>query len=536
MNSLTGFFRLLLVAAPAAAMLLAARQLIQYFQLSSYQTGGFLRALKRQAKQCWWPGFALSVSSIVFILLASFTSSWHLVFQLFALLACASLILLCGFVIGQIAYREKRVKTRLIVTPRVRRLYIALLIIGFLLTWLLLSLVPLMGMAALIPLLMPLWLLAAGLLLWPLEKFIQLLYRLDAQTILEDCRKGGLQVIGITGSYGKTTVKNILYAMMAQRYPTLASPASFNTPMGLARCIREELGQQHLFFIAEMGARHPQDIRVLSRFIKPDAGILTSIGPQHLETLGSIQHVMETKFELIRRLPEDGFAVFNFDGKHVSECYEKTNVPKVQVGIPGSDLWAEEMELHPEGSGFTLCLPNGERALCESRLAGEHNVRNILLAAAMAIHFGVSLENIRHALLEVSPPPSRLQVSTHPMGYKVINNGFNSNPDSSRKALQVLSSYPGRLIVITPGFIELGRQEEQSNRRLGNDIAAVAQTVLLIGEKRTKPIRQGLLESGMREENIYVFPSLDEANIFILEICGPDDVVLYENDLPDHYS
>ena len=120
-------------------------------------------------------------------------------------------------------------------------------------------------------------------------------------------------------------------------------------------------------------------------------------------------------------------------------------------------------------------------------------MRNILLAAAMAIHFGVSLENIRHALLEVSPPPSRLQVSTHPMGYKVINNGFNSNPDSSRKALQVLSSYPGRLIVITPGFIELGRQEEQSNRRLGNDIAAVAQTVLLIGEKRTKPIRQGLL-------------------------------------------
>ena len=194
------------------------------------------------------------------------------------------------------------------------------------------------------------------------------------------------------------------------------------------------------------------------------------------------------------------------------------------------------MELHPEGSGFTLCLPSGERVLCESRLAGEHNVRNILLAAAMALHFGVSLQQIQHALLEVSPPPSRLQVSTHSKGYKVINNGFNSNPDSSRKALQVLSSYQGRLIVITPGFIELGRQEEQSNRRLGNDIAAVADMALLIGEKRTQPIRQGLLESGMREEDIYTFASLEEANKFILGIGGPDDVVLYENDLPDHYS
>jgi UDP-N-acetylmuramoyl-tripeptide--D-alanyl-D-alanine ligase len=536
LNTLTQFFRLILFVAPAAAMLPAARRLVQYFQLSSYQAGGYLRALRRQAKQCWWPGFALSASSIILILLASFTSAWHPILHILAMLFCASLILLCGFTIGQITYREKNVKTRLVVTSRVRRLYAALLIAGFLLSWLLFMLVPLMGMSALIPLLMPIWLLAAGLALWPFEKLIQLLYRLDAQRILEDCRKGGLQVIGITGSYGKTTVKNILHAMMAQRYPTLASPASFNTPMGLARCIREELGQQHLFFIAEMGARHPQDIRVLSRFIKPSAGILTSIGPQHLETLGSIQRVMETKYELIRSLPEDGFAVFNFDGKHVSGCYEKAAVPKVQVGIPGSDLWAEEMALHPEGSGFTLCLPTGERVLCESRLAGEHNVRNILLAAAMAIHFGISLQQIQHALLEVNPPPSRLQVSTHSKGYKVINNGFNSNPDSSRKALQVLSSYPGRLIVITPGFIELGRQEELSNRRLGNDIAAVAQSALLIGEIRTRPIKQGLLESGMREEDIYVFSSLDEANTFILESCGPDDVVLYENDLPDHYS
>ncbi len=100
----------------------------------------------------------------------------------------------------------------------------------------------------------------------------------------------------------------------------------------------------------------------------------------------------------------------------------------------------------------------------------------------------------------------------------------------------MLSSYPGRHVVVTPGFIELGRQEEQSNRRLGSDIAAVAQMALLVGEKHTMPIREGLLENGMAEENVHVFASLAQANEFVQENCGPGDVVLYENDLPDHYS
>lgn len=536
MNAITMLASWLLRLAPAFAMALAARRLMQYVQLASYQLGGFARAVLRLPAKSFLPGAALSAAGVILLFLGflALKAPPALALMLSALLS--ALLLLVGFVLSLLTYRAKQVKVPLVSTPRVRRLYAALVLLGLLacllLKWAGLPLV----LSALVPLLTPAMVFFAMLLTWPFEKAVQLLYRRDAGRILDTARAEGLRVIGVTGSYGKTTVKNILYAMLSQLAPTLASPASFNTPMGLSRCIREELGQQHRFFIAEMGARHPQDIRVLARMVKPGMGILTSIGPQHLQTMGSITRVRDTKYDLIRALPEDGFAVFGDDGKYVLDCYRKTVIGKALAGSPGSDLWAEDVRLTTSGSAFTLCLRDGRRHAVTTRLTGGHNVQNILLAAAMALHLGLGLERLAQALLEVAPIASRLQASVHRKGYTVINNGFNSNPDSSRKALQVLAAHPGRLIVVTPGFVELGSQERRSNRRLGSDIAAVAQEAVLIGEKHTRPIKAGLLESGMAEGSIHVFPTLASANAFIEETYGLGDVLLYENDLPDHYA
>ena len=536
MSILTGFARMILWVSPALAMGLAGRQLMQFYQLSSYQHAGYLRALMRLPVKSWWPGLALCVISILFMYVASLSVFWHPVLSALVMFLCAGMIFLSAFVIGLIAYREKKVKTRLVMTARVKRMYAALTGIALLIAWLIHLISPVMGLTALIPGFLPLFVLLASLLMWPFEKTLQMRYRKGAEQILDNYKAGGLHVIGITGSYGKTTVKSILASILRQQAPTLASPASFNTPLGLSRCIREELGQQHLYFIAEMGARHRQDIRVLSRMIKPEAGILVSIGKQHLQTLGSEESVRDTKYELIKGLPKDGFAVFSDDGKYVTECYQKTTISKALVGKEGGDLWAEDIALSPSGSAFTICLPDQRRIACETRLAGAHNIRNILLAAAMALHFGVSHERVKQGILEAYPPASRLQSSVHPKGYTIINNGFNSNPDSSRVALQVLSSYPGRHIVVTPGFIEQGRQEKQANRELGRDIAGVARMVMLIGAKHTRPIKEGLLEGGLKAEDIMVFSSLAKANEFIADTFGEGDVVLYENDLPDHYG
>lgn len=527
----------LLWVAPVLAMVLAARQLIHFYQLSSYQFGGFFRAFARQPLTFWWPGFAVFACSVLLIFLSSLTLSWPPLLYFLSAALFAALTLLSGFVIGQIAYREKRVKVPLHLTARVKRLYAVALTLGLVVAWLAYLLIPLMGFSALIPALLPLWVLLAAAMVWPFEKAVQQAYRADAKKVLDSYLESGLTVIGITGSYGKTTVKNILYALLSQQAPTLASPASVNTPMGLSRCIREELGPEHQYFIAEMGARHPQDIRVLSRFIKPGYGILTAIGPQHLQTLGSLEGVRQTKYELIKRLPPDGFAVFLNDGKLVYECYQQTQVKKALVGQVGDDLWAEEVEILPEarGSRFVIVGKDGIRIPCQTRLPGEHNIQNILLAVSLALNLSLTPRQIQEGIAQVQPPPSRLSIHTHHKGYTVINNGFNSNPDSSRKALQVLAQTPGQRYVVTPGFIELGKGEEEANRALGHDLAHVANKVLLVGEKHTRPILDGLLDSGFARADIRVFDSLHDANAHLNEHLGAGDVVLYENDLPDHY-
>lgn len=536
MNFFLFVSHLLLWTAPVFGLLLVVRQLLQFVQLSSYQFGGTLRAALRRRVESVWPGAALFVLSLV-VLLLGLLAVQALPFVAFLLCLILFLVLVyAAYLMGLLAYQEKKVKVPLVYTPRVKRLCAALFIISLVLVYAFYRLGLSFVAAALIPLLAPLLLVLAMALTWPVEKGISMLYRQDAKRILTAYRQTGLTVLGITGSYGKTTVKNLLYAMLSQDYPTLASPASFNTPLGLSRCIREELGAEHRFFIAEMGARHPQDIRVLCRLVSPKAGILTSIGPQHLETMGSIEQIASTKADLIRSLPKDGFAVFYNDGKKVSEAWREATIDKALIGSPGDDLWAEDLALTTTGATFLLCAKDGARQAVQTRLTGEHNVINILLAAAMALRYGVSLKKIAQALLEVAPIASRLQTYTHQKGYTVINNGFNSNPDSSRKALEVLSAHEGRLIVVTPGFIELGRQEESANRRLGNDIAAVAQLAILIGEQHTRPIKAGLLESGMPEENILIFPSLALANDYINDAFGKGDVLLYENDLPDHYA
>lgn len=536
MKLILSLARHILWFAPAAAMLPAGRLLVQYYQLSSYQFGGFFKTLYRQRARVFWPGLALTLLSVLLTFLASLTQEGAMWAEALVSLLCAGLILLSGIAVGFFSYREKKAKKKLVVTPRVKRLGLAWLVVGIIVSALLRRLFVMGISALLVPVLLPLWLIIAAYLMWPVERGIQLLYRADAGRILEGYKKSGLTAIGITGSYGKTTVKNLLAGMLSQQYPTLASPISANTPAALSRCIREEMGPQHRYFIAEMGARHPQDIRVLSRFIKPSVAILTAIGPQHLETLGSEEKVRETKYALIAGLPADGFAVFSNDKRHVSACYRRAEVEKAIVGEAGDDLWAEDILLSPEGSSFTLCGKNGLRLPCETRLPGEHNIRNILLAAACALRLGVSPARVAQGILAVKAVAFRLQASRHPRGYTVINNGFNTNPAASLKALEVLAAYPGRRVVVTPGYIELGRQETAANRQLGRDMAAVAQEAVLVGLRRTRPIREGLLEAGFDQAHIHAFPSLLDANRFVEQTFGDGDVVLYENDLPDQYS
>ncbi len=399
-----------------------------------------------------------------------------------------------------------------------------------------LSASPLAVLPALWPLLLPAVIALSGLLAWPIEKLISEFYFRDARRkLLSNPR---LVRIGITGSYGKTSVKHILGAILSEKYPTLITPASFNTPMGVSRAIREKLTPSYQVFVGAIGARHVGDSMEMCVMVRPARGVVVSRGPQHLDTFKTVERVAKTKYELIDALPADGHAYFCDDQGICRKLYERTTKPKTLVSLrPGdADVWCEGASVSSGGSAFELCTRGKGRIACQTRLLGEHAILNILLAAAVALDLGLSLKQIAHGVSKLEPVKSRLELLPRPGGFTVINDGFNSNPVGAKAALKVLAQFPKRRIIVTPGMVELGEREAEYNREFGRGIAESADIAVIVGHKRAQPILDGLKEAGFPMENAYRVDSLDASTALLQTLAKPGDTVLYENDLPDHYQ
>ncbi len=533
----------LLYAGIAAGCLLAGRILIHYFQLESYQFPGYFRTLRRNLLKALMPGILMTILfTVSFGLLSVFTNE----FRWFHYMILAAVMTGGGFVTGKTC-SEKKAKKALVFTPRIKRLYAVALIVFILLLILLGSAAQnpadrlgMRGRTAsvlilLFPLFLPLWIALAGLLAWPIEKMISEMYFRDAQRILKD-RKDLIR-IGITGSWGKTSVKFILGTLLEEKYHTLVTPASFNTPMGVTKIIRSRLEPGHRVFVAEMGARHVGDIKEMCRLVHPQIGILTSVGPQHLDTFKTVERVAKTKYELIDALPEDGTAVFADDGDIVRRLYEKTAKEKLISGLDpqNCDVWAENISISGEGSSFDLCTAD-TRIPCRTELLGELNIRNILVCACLCFRLGLSAEQIARGIKKIHPVEHRLQLIPNPGGMTVIDDAFNSNIRGAEQAFKVLKEMSGNRILVTPGMVEIGDMEAEMNRNLGRAAAGCCDTAILVGKKRSEAIASGLLENGFRKEDIIVANSLEEAAELLRARVKPGDTVLFENDLPDNYS
>lgn len=526
---------LILSLAPMAGCFLAARGLIHYFQLESYQFPGYFHTLRRNWKRSFLPGAGLAV--LTFSLLAmhdALVNSAGEKAELF--IACAVLFLsgAGGFWVGKL-FQDKQAKKPLVRTARIKRLYGVFAVVLAVMAVLLWLYVPVAVLLAAVPLFLPYWVALAGLIAWPLEKIISEMYFRDAQRRLR--QMPSLIRIGVTGSYGKTSVKFFLGTMLSEKYNVLVTPSSFNTPMGVTRVIREKLIPAHQVFVAEMGARHRGDIREMCRLVHPALGVLTSVGPQHLDTFKTVERVARTKYELVEALPQDGRAFFADDGGICLELYEKTKKPKtiVSLGKAGCDVWAEDIQSGPQGSSFVLHEKNGGSILCSAKLLGRHNIQNILLAAGVCLHLHLTLEEIARGIAKLKPVEHRLQLIPG-NGMTIIDDAFNSNPQGAMAALEVLKGFPGRRIIITPGMVELGDREEELNHQFGKAMAGSTDIVLLVGKKHTQPIYKGLTEAGFPEEAIHRVSSLDESTRVLHDLARAGDVVLYENDLPDNYS
>jgi len=367
---------------------------------------------------------------------------------------------------------------------------------------------------ALLPLLAPFVLAAAGVLVRVYETpRNRRIVKNAAKKLAESpCRK-----VGITGSFGKTSVKNFALAMLSRKYRVIATPASYNTPLGIARTVNEQ-GVDCDIFLAEMGARRTGDIKELCKIVNPSVGLVTGVTCQHLETFRSLEAIRAEKRELAL------FAKCCVLGKTAVDFCETASKE-------GQDFAAEEIVLSEEGVAFTLCL--GEKRLpVKLSLYGRQTAQNVALAAALCLELGMSAEEIAEAVADIRPVPHRLE-KREGNGLHILDDSYNSNFEGAKNAVEALRAFSGKKCVITPGLVELGDLEEEKNAELG-ELFAGLDLVILVGETRVLPVRRGYLQAGGEEERLVIVPALDEA-VAKLASLSAGDCVLFLNDLPDKY-
>ena len=387
------------------------------------------------------------------------------------------------------------------------------------------------SVVTLLPLAMPNLIFVASIINKPIEKNISKKFikiatkRLDRESLIK---------IGITGSYGKTSVKNYLAKILEQKYEVVATPSSFNTPMGISRAT-ELLTDSTEVFIAEMGARRVGDVKELCDIVKPQYGILNGIIGAHLLTFGSIEKVIKTKNELMEA-DSLQLGVFTSDNENTYKLYNDFGKEKITAGLDKDkalEVFAEDIKVDKNGSEFTLNL-YGEKIRCSTKLLGKHSISNITLASALAYKLGLTAEQIKDGIKQIEPVEHRLNVIENG-NVTIIDDAYNSNPEGVKSALEVLKYFEGRKIIVTPGMTELGINQNKENYEFGVQLASAVDYAFLVEGGSANAIRNGMVfGGGFDHKKVKIVANLTVAKDKLSKIIEDGDVILFENDLTDN--
>lgn len=498
---------------------------VHFFQLNSYRFDTHTKWIKQNTAK-YLPHCMISVLALIVVLISASP-----IFKG----VCLSVLFLIAIAIE----KPKKAKKPLVYTPRVKRMLFTTtaLVLIFLVP------VTVKGIAsshesyayftmAVIYALTPVIILLSNLINKPVELSINRYYTNDAKKMLKACPD--LKIIGITGSYGKTSVKYYLTTLLKSKYNVLMTPESYNTPMGVVKTIRGSLKSTHEIFVCEMGAKWTGDIKELCDIVHPHHGIITSIGPQHLESFKSLDAIKKTKFELADALPEGGMLFLNGDDENIASY--KGDRKNIIYSLENGDYTAYDISVSERGTSFTVKAPGGETQEFSTKLIGRHNVLNIVGAIAVSHKMGIELKELRSAVRKLEGVPHRLQLSDKG-SMTIIDDAYNSNPSGTKAALEALSLFDGYKILVTPGMVELGEKQDELNREFGQNAAEVCDYVVLVGAKQAVPIKAGLIDKGYDESKIYVSSTIGDAlnHVYALNSKGLKKIVLLENDLPDNY-
>lgn len=360
------------------------------------------------------------------------------------------------------------------------------------------------------------------LVLGPIESRLQRRWVEKARTRL---RVIAPRVVAITGSYGKTTAKEYTRRVLSLGGPTVASPASFNNAMGLARAVNEQLTPDARWFVAEMGTYGPGEIAALCAWMPPEIAAITAIGPVHLERFGSLEATLAAKAEIaelarvvVLNCDDERLSLLADDlaarGREVIRC---GTGPGVDVMVrDGGGTWEVEVRGEPVGSVTKVAFPT-----------------NLAVAVGIGVAAEVPLGGLAAAFAEAATPRHRQSVTKGQAGFWIIDDTFNSNPAGAAEALEALAGLDtGRKVVVTPGMVELGKDQRAANREFAANAARVADDLLVVKRTNRKALLEGAAGGNARVQE---FPDRDSAVEWVRTNLGPGDAVLYENDLPAHY-
>ena len=390
--------------------------------------------------------------------------------------------------------------------------------------------------AALSFLLLPFLYIIAALLLSPADFLLKGILVSKAKKILAS---SGAKVIGIAGSYGKTTMKSALFAVLSKRYKTMATPESVNTPVGIARWIIAHANNLPQIFVIEMGEHYKGDIKYLSSFVYPDIAVITGINEAHMERMGNIQNIIATIFEITGALKKDALIVLNADDQNISLNYDKfTKGVKTEFYSSGND---EKSYLKIKSKGFdeqkgawNVEFENGYRL--NISLLGEYAIGDAMAAIIVSKNLGMTDEEIKKGVSDIVSVEHRLQLIKGAGDTLVIDDSYNGNPDGVSEAIRTLQRFNGRRkIFLTPGLVETGKFSEDIHRRIGKELAGAADLVILIRNSVTPYIAEGLLDADFDDNKIKWFETAPDAHGALSSIVKPGDVILFQNDWGDQY-
>ena len=369
----------------------------------------------------------------------------------------------------------------------------------------------------------------ANIINYPIEYGIRKHYINDAKKILKNMPN--LIVIGVTGSYGKTSVKNFLVKTLSAKYEVLTTPKNYNTTMGVVKTIREELKPIHQIFVCEMGATKIGDIKEICDIVNPKFGVITSIGPQHLESFKTIENIIKTKFELYDSVNKNGGITFlNYDNEYLAK-QNRSNT--LAYGINNEKLDYNAYNLKSSSQGLSFSINNVD---FKTKLIGRHNIVNITGAIAVANYLEIPLDRLVPRVREFKSVEHRLQLISKG-NLNIIDDAYNSNPVSSKSAIDTLSEFDGTKIIVTPGLIELGGDEEKYNFEFGEYMCDVCDYIFLVNSTISKYVLNGINSKKYNNDKIFMVNSPQEAVMQITNFGLNDKItVLLENDLPDNYN